>query len=202
MHLVQLPFYRKGLPESASFTTIVIATCLLYLSGMVEGEPSDWRTAVPKNKFQQAPYYHHQHHHAHATDPLPSARSEFSHHHNHHHSPSPAFTSRVSDPRMGYFYADTTSASSLIPKPRSLPTSTSSKKAKRDSNSNQNAAVTKMSHVESATSRTFFITPFLATMAPVFLAQMFGMSMIPAAGLILLPVLLLPLALTMAVFLV
>ncbi|ODM90234.1 hypothetical protein Ocin01_16449 [Orchesella cincta] len=55
---------------------------------------------------------------------------------------------------------------------------------------------------ESATSRTFFIFPFIATMAPMFLAQMSGVaiSIIPVTGLLLIPALLLPLGLTLAVY--
>lgn len=46
--------------------------------------------------------------------------------------------------------------------------------------------------MDAGTGRTFFLTPLLAYLFPVFIAQMFGMGMIPAAALITLPIFLLP----------
>ncbi|CAL8068537.1 unnamed protein product [Orchesella dallaii] len=55
---------------------------------------------------------------------------------------------------------------------------------------------------ESSTSRTFFLFPIVATMAPMFLAQMSGvaLSILPVTTLLILPALLVPLGVTMFVY--
>lgn len=158
------------------------------------------------------------------------------------------YASHSNDPRMGFFFADSTSSPSsvsslsaapqqvLAPQPRSLsslpsPTPTSyypaitnnsktskpkkkkkqkkkSSRAIKSSTTSNNALVAAepkndlIPFEETGTSRTFFLTPLLAYLFPVFIAQMFGMGMIPVAGLMMLPILLLPLGITAAIFLI